>query len=105
MIFKIKNKLEKAWDEVTWDISMIILILSGGSFFLCLNAIILLPVLLFFSFLSNGIEAFSLFSNTMRGYWMNYKVIIVAVIILALVFVAELKRLEIDWEQLKKDVF
>lgn len=41
----------------------------------------------------------------MRGYWMNYKVIIVAVIILALVFVAELKRLEIDWEQLKKDVF
>lgn len=33
MIFKIKNKLEKAWDEVTWNISMIILILSGGSFF------------------------------------------------------------------------
>ena len=100
-----KSKLENAWDEITWNVSILILIVSEGSFVLCLNAIILLPVVLFFSLLSNGIEAFTLFFNTMSGYWMNYKVLIVAVIILALIFVAELRNLEVDLKQLFEDVF
>lgn len=100
----IKNKLENAWDEVTWNVSMLILILGGGSFVLCFNIIVILPVVAFFSLLSNGIGAFTLIFNTINNCWTNYKVLIVAMIILALAFIAEIQS-EIGWKQLIKDVF
>lgn len=100
----IKKKLENAWDEVTWNVSMLILILGGGSFVLCFNIIVILPVVAFFSLLSNGIEAFTLIFNTISDCQANYKVIVVSMIILALAFIAEIQS-EIGWKQLIKDVF
>lgn len=83
---------------------MLILILGGGSFVLCFNIIVILPVVAFFSLLSNEIEAFTLIFNTISDCWANYKVIVVSMIILALAFIAEIQS-EIGWKQLIKDVF
>lgn len=100
----IKNKLENAWDEVVWDVSQLILILGGSSFVICFNIVTILPIVAFFSLLSNGIGAFTLIFNTINNCWTNYKVLIVAMIILALAFIAEIQS-EIGWKQLIKDVF
>lgn len=99
------NIFEAIWDKIVDDVSIMIIIFGGIAFFVWLNCIVIGFICTFFSFLSNGFEAFNLLSNLLIELWLNYKLFIVSTIILALAFIVRVINLEIDWGHFKKEIF
>lgn len=98
-------KLEVIWDEIVDWMSTLIFVFGCISFGICLNCIVIGFVFTFFSFISNGLEAFNLVFDFFKETWLNYKMLVLTIIILALSFSIKVIKLEINWKHFFKEVF